>query len=115
MRTNNIFDTLILIALPASGKSEVRKFMRHGDEAACIEKYHLGKTLQLDDFPYVHYMREVDDALESFGETRIFYPNNQSGFNEPKDWGALLRLVSQDYDLMTDSTVDMPRVTPQFS
>ncbi len=114
MRDPNVFDTLILIALPASGKSEVRKFMRHGDEAACIEKYHLGKTLQLDDFPYVHFMREVDDALEGFGRTRIFYPNNQSGFNEPRDWGALLRLVSQDYDLMTDSTVNMPEVTPKF-
>ena len=58
-------------------------------------------------------MREVDDALEGF-KTRIFYPNNQSGFNEPRDWGALLRLVSQDYDLMTDSTVNMPEVTPKF-
>ncbi len=114
MRTDNIFDTLILIALPASGKSEVRKFMRHGDEAACIEKYHLGKTLQLDDFPYVHFMREVDDALESFGQERIFYADNQSGFNEPRDWGALLRLVSQDYDLMTDNSVAMPIVTPKF-
>ena len=87
--------------------------MRHGDEQACVDRYHLGKTIQLDDFPYVHFMREVDDALLGFGETRIFYPDNQSGFNENRDWGTLLRLVSQDYDLMTHPEVPIPEVTPK--
>ena len=71
--SDNLFDTLLLLALPASGKSEVRKFMREGTAAEAAANYHLGDTVQLDDFPYVHFLRCCDDALVSLGAPRAFY------------------------------------------
>ncbi len=109
-----IFDTLLLLALPASGKSEVRRFMRHGSEADCIEKYHLGQTIQLDDFPYVHFLRVCDDGLESMGLDRLFYPNTEEGFYDGRDWGTLLKLVNQDYDLITNTNAPAPSSDPQI-
>jgi len=109
-----IFDVLLLLALPASGKSEVRRFMRHGSEDNCVEKYHLGDTVQLDDFPYIHFMRVCDDGLAELGHNRLFYPNTEEGFYEGRDWGTLLRLVNQDFALITDQTAPAPTSDPQI-
>ncbi len=92
----DILDTLLLIALPASGKSEVRKYLRHAASERGSE-FHLGDQVQLDDFPYVHFMRVVDDALAAEGRARVFYPDVEHGFIEGRDWGTLLKLVSEDY------------------
>ena len=114
MRDAKVFDTLILLALPASGKSEVRKFMRHGSDEQSVEQYHLGKTVQLDDFPYVHFMRVIDEALEELGHERRFYPDSEQGFLDGRDWGTLLKLVSQDYALITDTSASAPTADPKL-
>ena len=54
---NNVFKVVLLQALPASGKSEVRNFMAHVEPGRLQEEFHIGENLQLDDFPYVHMMR----------------------------------------------------------
>ena len=53
---NNVFKVVLLQALPASGKSEVRNFMAHVEPGRLQEEFHIGENLQLDDFPYVHMM-----------------------------------------------------------
>ncbi len=106
MSSSGLFDTLLLLALPASGKSEVRHFMRHGGDEKSVQTYHLGDTVQLDDFPYVHFLRVVDESLESLGRERIFYADEEASFTERRDWGTLLQLVNQDYIVMTH--LDMP-------
>ena len=55
----NVFDVVLLNALPASGKSELRKFMNENDPEQMVNDFHIGKNLQLDDFPYVWLMRQV--------------------------------------------------------
>ena len=71
----NVFDIILLIALPASGKSEVRRLLKNIDENELKRDFHIGKNLQLDDFPYVHMMRRIDDELEKMGTKRIFLSN----------------------------------------
>ena len=56
-------ETVLLLALPASGKSEVRRYLNHLTPEQRSGDFHLGPTVQLDDFPYVHMMRRIDDEL----------------------------------------------------
>ena len=74
---NKVFKVVLLQALPASGKSEVRNFMAHVEPERLRDEFHIGANLQLDDFPYVHMMRRIDNELEAMGEARIFYPGEE--------------------------------------
>ena len=95
---SGVFKTVLLVALPASGKSEVRNFMANIEAERLKEEFHIGENLQLDDFPYVHFMRLVDNALEDRGEARIFYQSNEDPFYNDYDWGTLIMLLNEDYD-----------------
>ena len=108
----NFVDTVLLLALPASGKSEVRRYMMHVDRTKRIEQFHLADTVQLDDYPYVELMREVDDALVELGEPRRFFKGNDDGFQYGQDWGTLLQLVNDDYRVMTDPKLPTPTADP---
>lgn len=90
-------DTVLLLALPASGKSEVRRFLANQSETVCAEHFHMGPTVQLDDYPYVHFMRTIDDVLSEAGKNRIFFEAADRGFHTPLDWGTLIELVNEDY------------------
>ena len=97
-----ILDTVLLLALPASGKSEVRKYMASLTPEQCRNDFHMGPTVQLDDFPYVHIMRRVDEELEKRGAARIFFEAPDKCFLDAKDWGTLIALINEDYsDLRT--------------
>lgn len=88
-----VFDTLLLLALPASGKSEVRNYLTHKDPA----RFHMGPTVQLDDYPYVHLQIRLDDELAKRGYSRIFHTFDGGPFNAGWHWGALIRLLDEDY------------------
>lgn len=90
-------DTLLLLALPASGKSEIRRYLGHVPDDVAARDFHLGPTVQLDDYPYVRLMRRIDDALAAAGGERVFYESPRGTFAEPRDWGTLTRLLAQDY------------------
>lgn len=90
-------ETVLLLALPASGKSEVRRYLSHLTAQQCRSEFHLGPTTQLDDFPYVHLMRRIDDELERCGKPRVFFHSSQRPFINELDWGTLIHLVNEDY------------------
>jgi len=93
----DILETVLLLALPASGKSEVRRYLAHLDAEECRRDFHMGPTVQLDDFPYVHMMRRVDDELASRGVARAFFAVPDRPFLDPRDWGTLIELINEDY------------------
>ena len=43
-----VFNVVLLNALPASGKSELRKFMNENNPEQMENEFHIGKNLQLD-------------------------------------------------------------------
>ena len=88
---------LLLLALPASGKSEVRRYLAHVDQTRRASELHLGRDVQLDDYPYVHLMRVADEALAKEGEPRAFFTAADASFKDPHDWGTLARLLCQDF------------------
>ena len=102
---NNLFDVVLLFALPASGKSEVRRYMANIPPKRLSEEFHIGDNLQLDDFPYVFMMRRIDEELEALGEKPIYYPGDDA-FIDERDWGTLAHLLNEDYyDLINRNVV----------
>ncbi len=95
---SQLLDVLLLTALPASGKSEVRKYLASLTADECRDGFHLGPTVQLDDYPYVHLMRSVSQALLSRGEDGVFFDSDERPMKEPLDWGALVHLINEDFD-----------------
>lgn len=104
-----ILDTVLLLALPASGKSEVRKYLRSLSPAECANDFHMGESVQLDDFPYVHIMRRVDDELAARGHKRRYFKAPDSSFQDPAQWGALIALVNEDYADLAQKRVANPK------
>jgi len=95
--STDVFDVVLLLALPASGKSELRRYMAHLPEARSRSELHMGSTVQLDDFPYVHFMRQIDDFLAEQGNDRVYFHGPDRSFREPRDWLTLVELVNDDY------------------
>lgn len=95
---SNLLDVILLLALPASGKSEVRRYLASLSPEKCASDFHIGPTVQLDDYPYVHLMRRIDDELVRIGRERIFFQAADRPFQDPYDWGTLIELLNEDYD-----------------
>ncbi len=92
-----VIPTLLLLALPASGKSEVRRYLGSLSPAGAEEDFGLGRTVQIDDYPYVHLMRRISEELRHLYETPVFFASDETPFLEPADWGTLISLVNEDY------------------
>lgn len=91
-------DVLLLLALPASGKSEVRRYLASLSPEQCRDELHLGHTVQLDDYPYVHMMRRVSQELRKRGADGVFFDSDDLPMKQPLDWGTLVGLLNEDFD-----------------
>jgi hypothetical protein len=92
-----LLDTVLLLALPASGKSEVRKYLDGLSPEQCREEFRMGQTVQLDDYPYVHFMHRIDDELKKHGWHYIFYKGPTRPFADSFEWGTLVHMLNEDY------------------
>jgi len=95
---SRLIEMLLLLALPASGKSEVRRYLAHLPPEQCRDDFHLGPTVQLDDYPYVHLMRRVSQELRSRGADGVFFDSDEQPMKQPLDWGTLVELLNEDYE-----------------
>jgi len=105
-------DTLLLIALPASGKSEARRYLMNVDRDKRVAEFHLNDTVQLDDYPYVEFFRDTDAALAELGAEAEFFNGPNGRFKHGEDWGVLLNLVNDDWAVMTDPSAPTPAADP---
>jgi hypothetical protein len=107
----DIFDTLLLLALPASGKSETRTYLTERSPA----EFHMGPTVQLDDYPYVHLQICVDEALADLGHEQAFHmPDTEAGgrngpFRDAREIAGLLHLINEDYDEILRGEAERPQ------
>lgn len=91
-------DVLLLTALPASGKSEARTYLASLSPEECHEQFGIGHTVQLDDFPYVHMMRVITDALAERGQPGMYFRSPVLPFKDPVEWLTLIELMNEDYE-----------------
>ncbi len=95
---SQVLDVVLLLALPASGKSEVRRYMANLTPQQCRDEMHMGPTVQLDDYPYVHMMRRVSQELRKRGQDGVFFDSDDLPMKESRDWGTLIQLLNEDFD-----------------
>ena len=104
-------ETVLLLALPASGKSEVRRYLNHLTPEQRSGDFHLGPTVQLDDFPYVHMMRRIDDELLALEQPRIYFEASDKSFIDRRDWGTLIQLLNEDHADLLNKHIASPTST----
>jgi hypothetical protein len=90
-------ETLLLLALPASGKSELRRYLDSLDTETARHDLGLSPTIQLDDYPYVHMMRRIGEETRAAGDEPLFFASNEEPFLDPRDWDTLIYLINFDY------------------
>ena len=99
---NEVFDVVLLLALPASGKSEVRNFMINMDPELLRRDFHIGQNLQLDDFPYVHLKDRIEQELQKMGKS-LFAKACIGNGN-----GVLIKLLNEDYKNLVENNRQRP-------
>jgi hypothetical protein len=109
-----ILDVLLLLALPASGKSEVRRYLASLTPEQCRDEMHIGPTVQLDDYPYVHLMRRVSQELRRLGHDGVFFDSDELPMKEGRDWGTLIELLNEDFDDLVQRRRSAPERTARW-
>lgn len=89
-------DMLLLLALPASGKSEVRRYLESIPPDIAERDFLLCPTVQVDDFPYVHLMERISEEQVRLGLQPTYFADREESFLEPADWITLIHLINED-------------------
>ena len=92
-----VLPILMFRALPASGKSESRRFFKSltPEEMA---QFHLGdSSVQVDDYPYVDALEKIDVYCRETLGTTVFKDPNTRLFLNGYEWGVLTYLINEDY------------------
>ena len=96
------FKTLLLIARPAAGKSEIINFLKNTPTEERISRFHIGKFTEIDDFPMLWTWFEEDALLERMGYSRL-HTTPDGYFVSQHLWDLLIERVSLEYQkLMRD-------------
>jgi tRNA uridine 5-carbamoylmethylation protein Kti12 len=93
----NIFKKIILIGRPASGKSEVINFLKNLKSEIRAEKFHVGKLVEIDDFPMLWTWFEEDDILEKVFNKPRLHSTSDGYFLHEYLWHLLIERISLDY------------------
>ena len=96
MSEKNIFDIILLIARPAAGKSEVIDYLKKIPLDERIQRFHVGKFEEIDDFPMLWTWFEEDDLLEKMGHPRLHTDQN-GNFLYQYLWDLLIERIGLEY------------------
>ena len=92
-----LFEKIILLGRPASGKSEVINYLKNTPDNERKDRFHIGKLVEIDDFPMLWTWFEEDDILEKkFGKPRL-HSDSEGYFKEEYLWHLLIERISFDY------------------
>lgn len=96
MKIADHFDVLFLIARPAAGKSEVIDYLKRVPPDERLHRFHIGKLVEIDDFPILWSWFEEDHLLERMGKPRL-YTTQDGTFKEDYLWDLLIRRIDLEY------------------
>ncbi len=100
------FKTILLIARPAAGKSEVINYLKHTPVEERIARFHIGSFTEIDDFPMLWAWFEEDALLERMGYPRL-HTDTEGYFIEVYQWDLLIERIGLEYQkLLRDFTGD---------
>ena len=95
--TKNLFDIIILIGRPASGKSEIIDYLKRSNDEKRRDTFHVGKLDFLDDFPMLWTWFEEDYILEKIlGKPRL-HSDSDGYFKHEHLWHLLIERFNIEY------------------
>ncbi|MCE1164652.1 MAG: hypothetical protein LWX07_04520 [Bacteroidetes bacterium] len=92
-----LFEKIILLGRPASGKSEVINYIKNTPEEERRNRFHIGKLVEIDDFPMLWTWFEEDDILEKVFKKPRLHSTSDGYFLEEYLWHLLIERICLDY------------------
>jgi len=96
MEKREVFKSLILLARPAAGKSEIIQFLNGLDADIRKNDFHIGNIHAIDDFPMIWSWFEEDDILSNMGLSRI-HTDEHGYFLNKEYWNLLIERINLEY------------------
>ena len=96
MENKPTFDILVLIARPAAGKSEIIAYLKEFSTDERARRFHIGKFIEIDDFPMLWAWFEEDALLERMGYPRL-HTDQQRYFRWHYLWDLLIERMGLEY------------------
>ena len=96
MNPTEKFDVLLLIARPGAGKSEVIDYLKQTPLEDRLEKFHVGRLEEIDDFPMLWTWFEEDALLERMGHPRL-HTDREGYFLWQHLWDLLIERIGLEY------------------
>lgn len=96
MKNKNIFDILLLLARPGAGKSEIIDYLKKIPLDERVERFHVGKMDEIDDFPMLWTWFEEDALLEKMGYPRL-HTDQEGYFLGTHLWNLLVERIGLEY------------------
>jgi len=98
--------TLLLIARPAAGKSEIIHYLKDTPIQERKQRFHIGLFEEIDDFPMLWTWFEEDAILEKMGHPRL-HTTQDGYFKYHYLWDLLIERIGLEYQkLMRDFSGD---------
>ncbi len=108
MSISNTFDILLLIARPAAGKSEVIDYLKSLPLDQRVQRFHIGRFDEIDDFPMLWTWFEEDDLLEKMGRPRL-HTDHDGFFLHQYLWDLLTERIGLEYQKRRRDVSDADR------
>lgn len=100
----NVFKTILLIARPAAGKSEIINYLKMMPLNERKKQFHIGKFAEIDDFPMLWTWFEEDHILSELGHPRLHSSEEDQSFKYDYLWDVLIRRICLDYTKIVRDT-----------
>lgn len=108
------FDTLILLARPAAGKSEIIDYLRNTSPADRRRRFHIGDFVELDDFPMLWAWFEEDKILDEMGMQRLHSTADEE-FKDQRLWNVLIRRICLEHQKLVRDAAGPQTIVIEFS
>lgn len=92
-----IIDKIILLGRPASGKSEIIDYLKRTNDEDRKKRFHIGKMVEIDDFPMLWTWFEEDAILEKIMNKPRIHTTPDGYFLHEYMWHLLIERISLDY------------------
>jgi hypothetical protein len=94
---NNIYEVIIIIGRPASGKSEIIDYLQNLPADERLRRYHVGEMDVIDDFPMLWTWFEEDAILSKVLDRPRLHTDNQGYFKYQYLWNLLIERIGLEY------------------
>lgn len=94
---DSVFPIILLLGRPAAGKSEILDYLRRTPDDERRIRFHVGRLVEIDDFPMLWAWMEEDTLLSRMGRRRL-HTTPDGYFKYRHLWDVLIHRLGLEYD-----------------